>query len=67
MKSQFQSLYRYGEMANCGIKKQDFTFCMKNNMQHPEQKRDAWIQRKAEWWAQKRMDSSSEDVWELRT
>jgi hypothetical protein len=34
---------------------------------HPEERRDAWIARRAEWWAARRLDRSSEDVWELRT
>jgi hypothetical protein len=34
---------------------------------HPEERREAWIRRQAEWWAQRRLDKSSEDVWDIRT
>jgi hypothetical protein len=33
---------------------------------HPEEKREAWIRRRAEWWAHRRLTRSSEDVWEMR-
>lgn len=32
-----------------------------------EERREVWIQRRAEWWAAKRVERSSEDVWEART
>lgn len=32
-----------------------------------EDRREAWIQRRAEWWAARRVERSSEDVWEART
>jgi Protein of unknown function (DUF3128) len=64
---QLKSLYRYGERSKCGYKMEDFKFCMSNKSLHPEQKRDAWIHRRAEWWATRRMTKSSEDVWEMRT
>jgi hypothetical protein len=31
-----------------------------------EKKEEVWIQRRAEWWAKRRMGKSSEDVWEAR-
>jgi len=34
---------------------------------HPEQRRDAWIRHRAEWWARRRLGLSSENVWETRT
>ena len=34
---------------------------------HPEERRDAWIRRRAEWWARRRLEKSSEDVWDIRT
>ncbi|PSR97273.1 hypothetical protein PHLCEN_2v4336 [Hermanssonia centrifuga] len=64
--SQVKSLYRYGQMAECGQKLEDFKFCMSSKSQHPEEKRDAWLQRRAEWWARRRMSKSSEDVWDIR-
>jgi hypothetical protein len=35
-------------------------------MMHPEERREAWIRRRAEWWANKRVGKSSEDVWDIR-
>jgi hypothetical protein len=32
----------------------------------PEKKYDAWIERRALWWAKRRVGKSSEDVWEVR-
>ncbi|KAF9792507.1 hypothetical protein BJ322DRAFT_997181 [Thelephora terrestris] len=63
---QLKSLYRYGEMSKCGQKMGDFKFCMANKSLHPEDRRDAWIHRRAEWWAKRRLEKSSEDVWEIR-
>ncbi len=34
-------------------------------MEHDE-RYDAWIQRRAEWWAKRRLEKSSEDVWAMR-
>ncbi|KAJ3485166.1 hypothetical protein NLI96_g5152 [Meripilus lineatus] len=65
--SQVKSLYRYGQMSECSNKLEDFKFCMSSKSMHPEEKREAWIRRRAEWWAQRRLAQSSEDVWEVRT
>ena len=65
--SQARSLYRYGEMATCSPKLEDFKFCMSLKGMHPEEKRDVWIRRRAEWWARRRAHKSSEDVWDVRT
>jgi hypothetical protein len=35
-------------------------------MMHPEERREAWIRRRAEWWANRRLGRSSEDVWDVR-
>ncbi len=35
-------------------------------MMHPEERREAWIRRRAEWWANRRLGGCSEDVWDLR-
>lgn len=64
--SQMKSLYRYGHMAECGQKLEDLKFCMSNKSLHPEEKYEAWIRRRAEWWAKRRMTRSSEDVWKIR-
>ncbi|TFK93565.1 hypothetical protein K466DRAFT_478437 [Polyporus arcularius HHB13444] len=65
--SQLKSLYRYGEMATCTPKLEEFKFCMSLKGMHPEEKRDVWIRRRAEWWARRRTHKSSEDVWDVRT
>ena len=54
-------------MAECAYKAEDFKFCMSSKGLHPEEKRDAWIRRRAEWWAQRRLTKSSEDIWDIRT
>ncbi|KAH9911437.1 uncharacterized protein BXZ73DRAFT_93392 [Epithele typhae] len=65
--SQVRSLYRYGSTSKCSNKWEDFKFCMSLKSLHPEEKRDVWIRRRAEWWALRRQVKSSEDVWEVRT
>ncbi|KAL6306567.1 hypothetical protein BKA93DRAFT_692619, partial [Sparassis latifolia] len=65
--SQVKSLYRYGQMSACSPKLEDFKFCMSIKGLHPERKRDMWIRRRAEWWAERRLGKSSEDVWDIRT
>ena len=65
-RSQVKSLYRYGERSDCAQKIEDFKFCLTLKSLHPEERRDAWIQRRAEWWAKRRLDRSSEDVWDIR-
>ncbi|EPS94867.1 hypothetical protein FOMPIDRAFT_1169286 [Fomitopsis schrenkii] len=64
---QLTSLYRYGHMSVCGPKLEEFKFCMSLKGLHPEEHRDAWIRRRAEWWARRRLEKSSEDVWDIRT
>ena len=54
-------------MSECAQKLDDFKFCMSIKSLHPEEKRDMWITRRAEWWAQRRATKSSEDIWEMRT
>ena len=53
-------------MAHCSAKWNEFKFCMSIKGLHPEQRRDAWIRRRAEWWARRRLGLSSENVWEMR-
>ncbi|KIM75095.1 hypothetical protein PILCRDRAFT_827668 [Piloderma croceum F 1598] len=64
---QLKSLYRFGHMSTCGEKLEDFKFCMSLKSMHPDDKRDAWIRRRAEWWAARRLEKSSENVWDIRT
>ncbi|KAH9978801.1 hypothetical protein BGW80DRAFT_1280987, partial [Lactifluus volemus] len=52
--TQVKSLYRFGEMAHCSEKWNEFKFCM------------TWIRRRAEWWARRRLGLCSENVWEKR-
>ncbi|KAI6110610.1 hypothetical protein EDD16DRAFT_1486261 [Pisolithus croceorrhizus] len=66
LNAQFKSLYRYGRMSECGDKLEAFKFCLSLKSMHPEQKRDAWIRRRAEELAAKRLGKSSENVWEVR-
>ncbi|KAF9244935.1 hypothetical protein BU15DRAFT_85774 [Melanogaster broomeanus] len=67
LKSQVKSFYRYGRMSECRDKMEDFKFCMSLKTMHPEEKRDAWIRRRAEWWAARRLGKSSENVWDIRS
>ncbi|KAH8119640.1 hypothetical protein DFH11DRAFT_1566191 [Phellopilus nigrolimitatus] len=64
---QLKSLYRYGGQAVCGRKMEDFKFCMSLKSLDQDEKREAWIRRRAEWWATRRLAKSSEDVWDMRT
>lgn len=65
--SQAKAVYRFGEPRNCSRKLDDFKFCMTLKSQSQEDKDEAWVQRRAEWWARRRLEPSSEDVWEART
>ncbi|KAJ4498078.1 hypothetical protein C8R41DRAFT_157798 [Lentinula lateritia] len=66
IRSQIKSFYRYGERTHCSQKLEDFKFCLGLTRMEPEERRDVWIRRRAEWWAQRRLGKSSEDVWEIR-
>ncbi|KAF9052191.1 hypothetical protein BDZ89DRAFT_420834 [Hymenopellis radicata] len=66
IRSQVKSWYRYGEMTKCGWKHDDFKFCLSMKWMEHDQRYDAWIQRRAEWWAKRRLEKSSEDVWAMR-
>jgi hypothetical protein len=67
IRSQVKAIYRYGGRPVCGDKLEDFKFCMSIKSMHPEERRDAWIRRRAEWWAHRRMTKSSEDIWDIRS
>ena len=64
--SQLKSLYRYGHMAHCGQKLDDFKFCISHRALDLEDRREVWLRRRATWWAERRLGKSSEDVWEMR-
>jgi len=67
IRSQVKAIYRYGGRPQCGQKMDDFKFCLTLKALHEEEQRLAWIKRRAEWWANRRLDRSSEDVWDIRT
>jgi hypothetical protein len=64
--SQLKSLYRHGHISRCSDKLDDFKFCLSTRTMHPDERREAWIRRRAEWWARRRLARSSEGVWEVR-
>lgn len=64
--SQLKSLYRNGGQAVCAHKLSDFKFCLSLKALEPEEKRKEWIERRAAWWAERRVGRSSEDVWNVR-
>ncbi|KZT24244.1 hypothetical protein NEOLEDRAFT_1135404 [Neolentinus lepideus HHB14362 ss-1] len=66
-KNQIKAIYRYGERASCSHKWEDFKFCMTLKALPMEERRHAWLRRRAEWWANRRLTQSSEDVWDIRT
>ncbi|KAG8863237.1 hypothetical protein FRC20_010821 [Serendipita sp. 405] len=67
IKNHVTNLYREGQMANCSEKWEDTKFCMSMRTKSPEERREAWLMRRAEWWAKRRTSGSSEDVWDIRT
>jgi hypothetical protein len=65
--SQTTSLYRQGRLKeDCQDIFHDWAFCLTLRGLEPEEKRRQWIQRRAEWWARRRLGRSSEDVWDAR-
>jgi hypothetical protein len=64
--SQVKSVYRHGAPRDCTPKFEDFKFCMSVKGLSEEKKEEVWIRRRAEWWAERRLGKSSEDVWEAR-
>ncbi|KAF9070639.1 hypothetical protein BDP27DRAFT_1263572 [Rhodocollybia butyracea] len=66
IRSQVKSFYRFGERTHCGQKLEDFKFCLGLTRMEPDERRDIWIRRRAEWWANRRLAKSSEDVWQMR-
>ncbi|KJA29044.1 hypothetical protein HYPSUDRAFT_128461 [Hypholoma sublateritium FD-334 SS-4] len=66
IRNQVKSIYRYGKRSSCDQKLDEFKFCLTLKVMHPEEQREAWIRRRAEWWAHRRIEQSSEDVWDIR-
>ncbi|KAH9831841.1 uncharacterized protein C8Q71DRAFT_682297, partial [Rhodofomes roseus] len=60
--TQLTSLCRYGHLSVCGLKLAEFKSFMSLKGLHPEERRDVWIPRRAEWQVRRRMEKSSEDV-----
>ena len=60
------SLYRYGHMSDCSRATADWKYCLSMRKLDPEEKREEWIRRRATWWAKRRMEPNSEDVWGTR-
>ncbi|GAA5823775.1 hypothetical protein JCM11251_003288 [Rhodosporidiobolus azoricus] len=65
--SQVKSVYRHGAPRDCTPKFEDFKFCMSVKGLSEEKKEEVWVRRRAEWWAERRLGKSSEDVWDART
>ncbi|UZJ51123.1 hypothetical protein CBS101457_000443 [Exobasidium rhododendri] len=63
---QFKHIYRYGYPNDCKPKLEDFKYCLTLKSLSNEERRDTWIQRRAEAAASKRLSQSSEDVWTMR-
>ncbi|KAJ6593990.1 hypothetical protein B0H19DRAFT_1093208 [Mycena capillaripes] len=62
-----RSMYRYGYLReDCSEKWAEYKFCMSLKWMGLDERRDAWIRRKAIWWAKRRLGKSSEDVWQVR-
>lgn len=66
IRSQVKNIYRYGERTKCDQKFAGFKYCLTTKVMHPEERREAWIRRRAEWWATRRLGQSSENVWDMR-
>ncbi|GAA5961495.1 hypothetical protein JCM3765_003607 [Sporobolomyces pararoseus] len=65
--AQTKSLYRHGKPRDCSPKFEDFKFCMSIKSLSEEKKEEVWVKRRSEWWAERRMGRSSEDVWDAKT
>ncbi|PWN37498.1 uncharacterized protein FA14DRAFT_130164, partial [Meira miltonrushii] len=63
---QIRHVYRYGSINKCQGKMEDFKYCLTLKGLTQEEFRAKWIRKRAEDSASKRLEKSSEDVWELR-
>ncbi|KAK0430876.1 hypothetical protein EV421DRAFT_2090531 [Armillaria borealis] len=57
-----QILYRHGESSQCVHNHDNTSFCLSMKWMENDQRYVAWINGRAEWWAKRRLDKSSEDV-----
>ncbi|WFD39153.1 uncharacterized protein MJAP1_002123 [Malassezia japonica] len=64
---QFRNAYRYGTIADCAPRREDFKFCLTLRQLDPEMRRHEWLLRRAEERAHQRKGfHTSEAVWEMR-
>ena len=64
---QFRSIYRYGTIADCAPRREDFKYCLTLRSLEPEERRAKWLERRAEAKAHKRKGfRSSEAVCDMR-
>ena len=64
---QFKNAYRFGEIADCAPRKEDFKFCLTLRRLDPEARRHEYLLRRAEALAHRRKGHhTSEAVWEMR-
>ncbi|CBQ73548.1 conserved hypothetical protein [Sporisorium reilianum SRZ2] len=64
---QLKAVYRYGGVQDCKAKLDDFKYCLTMKGMSQEEKYEAWIQRKAQTTAGKRLGrESAENVWQIR-
>ena len=45
---QFRSIYRYGTIADCAPRREDFKYCLTLRSLEPEERRAKWLERRAE-------------------
>lgn len=64
---QLRSAYRYGTVADCAPRREDFKFCLTLRGLDPEVRRAKWLERRADAKAHQRKGfRTSEAVWDLR-
>ncbi|CAD6892489.1 unnamed protein product [Tilletia caries] len=64
---QLNAIYRHGSFSSCEDKVDDWKACLSLRGLDPDEKYRAWIQRRAEMAARKRMSKqTTEDVWTFR-
>ena len=63
---QLRNVYRFGIPRDCTWRWKDFKYCLSLKSEPQEVRRELWIKRRADWWAKRRVEGSSEDVWALR-
>ena len=64
--SQATHLFTHSAPRSCAQKGDLFKFCLSLKGESESTKRELFMKRKAELWTKKRLEGSSEDVWEVR-